>query len=60
MHKCFPVPLLICYTNHKYSRVFKNKNETYNRSARVQARTIWDYLGVFETIWDHLGLYGTI
>ena len=24
--------------------------ETYNRSARIQVRTIWDYLGVFETI----------
>ena len=38
----------------------ENKNETYNRSARVQVRTIWDYLGVFETIRYQLGLYGTI
>ena len=40
-----------------------NKNETYNRSARVKFRTIWDYLRLSGTIWhylDYLALYGTI
>ena len=40
-----------------------NKNETYNRSARVQVRTIRDYLalsGLFGAIWHYLGLLGII
>ena len=47
----------------KYQGELENKNETYNRSARVQVRTIWDYLalsGLFGAIWHYLGLLGII
>ena len=37
-----------------------NKNETYNRSVRVQVRTIWDYLALSGTIWHYMALYRTI
>ena len=43
-----------------FIQVKNNKNETYNRSARVQVRTIWDYLTLSGTIWHYLGLSGTI